>query len=108
MPIFPPRFNGFSYFDFQKVQWKAMTDKWMAEAKTAATKTPAANAPAAKGSSTNTPSATAKANEAAESNKKLTDWLANVNPDVFPRHLHTMTGASWKDAAGVHFDEWMD
>ena len=105
---FPDRLNGFSYFDFQKVQWKAMTDKWMAEAKTAATKTPAANAPAAKGSSTNTPSATAKANEAAESNKKLTDWLANVNPDVFPRHLHTMTGASWKDAAGVHFDEWMD
>ena len=95
---FPDKLNGFSYFDFQKVQWKAMTDKWLEEAKAAAAKAPAANATAAN----------SKAKDAAAANKKFTDWLANVNPDVFPRHLHLMTGASWKDSTGLHFDEWMD
>jgi hypothetical protein len=50
----------------------------------------------------------AKSNEAAESNKKFTDWLSQVAPEVFPRHLHTLIGASWKDTKGVHFDEWLD
>jgi len=31
-----------------------------------------------------------------------------LNPGVFPRHLHSMTGASWKDAGGVHISEWLD
>jgi hypothetical protein len=38
----------------------------------------------------------------------LNDWMSNLNPSVFPRHLHSMTGGSWKDASGVHFDEWLD
>ena len=50
----------------------------------------------------------AKSNEAAESNQKFTDWLSQVNPEVFPRHLHSLIGASWKDAKGVHFDERLD
>jgi hypothetical protein len=85
---FPDKLNGFSYFDFQKVDWPGLRAKWIADAKKA--------------------SQTAKSTDAANQNKKLSDWLDQVNPEVFPRHLHSMTGASWKDAKGVHFDEWLD
>jgi hypothetical protein len=85
---YPEKLNGFSYFDFQKLDWPAVKAKWMAES--------------------NKSAKAAKSNEAAESNKKFTDWLSQVNPEVFPRHLHTLIGASWKDAKGVHFDEWLD
>lgn len=85
---YPDKLNGFSYFDFQKLDWPAVKATWIAEA--------------------NKSTQAAKSNEAAESNKKFTDWLSQVNPEVFPRHLHTMIGASWKDAKGVHFDEWLD
>ncbi|HWY07006.1 MAG TPA: hypothetical protein VNY24_09100 [Candidatus Acidoferrales bacterium] len=27
---------------------------------------------------------------------------------LFLRHVHSTTGASWKDASDVHFDEWLD
>jgi hypothetical protein len=85
---YPEKLNGFSYFDFQKLDWPAVKAKWIAE------------------SSRSTKAA--KSNEAAESNQKFTDWLSQVNPEVFPRHLHSLIGASWKDAKGVHFDEWLD
>ena len=84
---YPEKLNGFSYFDFQKIDWPAIKAKWIAEATQSAAK--------------------AKSNDEANTEKKLADWLAGVNPDVFPRHLHTMAGASWKDAQGVHFDEWL-
>jgi hypothetical protein len=70
------------------VDWPGLRAKWIADAKKA--------------------SQTAKSTDAANQNKKLSDWLDQVNPEVFPRHLHSMTGASWKDAKGVHFDEWLD
>jgi hypothetical protein len=85
---FPDKLNGFSYFDFQKVDWPGLQAKWVADANKAAQ--------------------AAKSNDAAHNQKKMADWLSQVNPDVFPRHLHSMTGASWKDAKGVHFDEWLD
>jgi hypothetical protein len=85
---FPEKLNGFSYFDFQKVDWTGLRAKWVADTTKAAQ--------------------TAKSNDAANSSKKLADWLIQVDPEVFPRHLHSMTGASWKDAKGVHFDEWLD
>jgi hypothetical protein len=85
---FPEKLNGFSYFDFQKVDWPGLRAKWIADAKKAALN--------------------AKSTEAANQNKKLSDWLDQVNPEAFPRHLHSMTGASWKDAKGVHFDERLD
>jgi hypothetical protein len=85
---FPEKLNGFSYFDFQKVDWPGMKAQWMAEAK----KT----------------SATAKTPDAAASQRKLSDWLDTMNPGVFQRHLHSLIGASWKDAKGIHFEEWMD
>jgi hypothetical protein len=85
---FPEKVNGFSYFDVQKVDWPGMKTRWLAEAKKAA--------------------ANPKTADAAASQKKLSDALDTMNPQVFPRHLHTMIGASWKDEKGVHFDEWMD
>jgi hypothetical protein len=85
---FPLKVNGFSYFDVQKVDWPGMKARWQAEAKKAA--------------------ASAKTPDAAASQKKLSDALETINPQVFPHHLHTMIGASWKDEKGVHFDEWVD
>lgn len=84
---YPEKLNGFSYFDFQKVNWPELNAKWIADAKKSADK--------------------AKSNEEAEREKKFADWLTGVNPEVLPRYLHTMAGASWKDAKGVHFDEWL-
>jgi hypothetical protein len=85
---FPAKLNGFSYFDLQKVDWPAAKAKWIAESKESAAK--------------------AKTTDSADTSKKFTDWLITVDPAVFPRHFHSMTGASWKDAKGVHFDEWIE
>jgi hypothetical protein len=35
------------------------------------------------------------------------DWLAQVNPQVFSRHLHYSSSVSWKDAKGIHWDQWL-
>jgi len=84
---FPEKLNGFSYIDFQKLDWPALREKWIADAKKSAqTKT---------------------ANDS-QVLPKQTDWLDSVNPAVFSRHLHSVIGASWKDATGVHFDESLD
>jgi hypothetical protein len=85
---YPEKLNGFSFFDFQKVDWPGLKTTWTTDVKKFAQG--------------------AKTPEGAENNKKFTDWLSQVNPEVFPRHLHSMSGASWKDATGVHFDEWLD
>jgi hypothetical protein len=86
--LLPQKLNGFSYFDFQKVDWPGLQAKWVAEARKAAQ--------------------TAKSTDASNSSKKMADWLTQVNPEVFSRHLHTMSGGSWKDAKGVHLDDWLD
>lgn len=83
---YPQKLNGFSYFDFQKVDWPGLQAKWIAEANQSA----------------------AKASKNAKTDKKFADWLAGVSPGVFARYLHTLAGASWKDAKGVHFDEWLE
>jgi len=85
---FPEKLIGFSYYDLQKLDWPAVQENW---------KTQMAKA-----------SAESKSTDAAQKTKMLNDWISNLNPAVFPRHLHSMTGASWKDASGVHFDEWLD
>ncbi|MGB7492843.1 MAG: hypothetical protein WBW05_00425 [Candidatus Acidiferrum sp.] len=85
---FPEKLNGLSYLDLQKLDWPGLQAKWIANSN----KLP---------QSTKTISAT-------NTQQKWADWLKQVNPEVFPRHLHTMIGASWKDANGVHFEEWLD
>jgi len=84
---FPEKLNGFSYYDLQKLDWPALKEKRIAEAgKSSQTKTP----------------------NNSQALPKQADWLDSVNPAVFSRHLHSVIGASWKDAKGVHFDEWLD
>ncbi|HXR32185.1 MAG TPA: hypothetical protein VN830_00645 [Verrucomicrobiae bacterium] len=84
---FPEKLNGFTYYDMQKLDWPALKEKWIAEAN--------------KSSKT-------KATNNTLVLPKQTGWLDSVNPAVFSRHLHSVIGASWKDAKGVHFDEWLD
>ena len=85
---FPEKLIGFSYYDLQKVDWPALQQNWRTQRAKAA--------------------ADSKNADAMQKMKLLNDWLNNLNPAVFPRHLHSMTGGSWKDAKGVHFDEWLD
>ena len=85
---FPDKLIGYSYFNFQKVDWPGMKMQWLAETKKTA--------------------AAARTPEDAASETKRVDWLNTMNADVIRRHLHTMIGASWKDAQGVHFDEWVE
>jgi len=85
---FPERLNGFSYFDLQRLDWAAVKQQWASQF--------------------NAGVKDAKDPDAAKKARKLNDWFQTVNPVVFPRHLHSLTGASWKDAAGEHFDEWID
>jgi hypothetical protein len=85
---FPAKLGGFSYFDFQKVDWPALKTKWIADAHKAAKN--------------------AKTTDAEKQANKFSDWLTQLNPEVFPRHLHTAVGASWKDSTGFHLDQWLD
>ncbi len=86
---FPEILNSISFLNFQKIDWPALKTRWIQEAsKISEKKTSAA------------------AQESIVS--KTPDWLTNLNPDVFPRHLHFVAGASWKDSKGIHLDEWLE
>jgi hypothetical protein len=86
---FPATINGLGYFDFRKVDWQALKARVIAEANKTSTakRSPSASKPAA----TPTPS-----------------WMLDINPEVFAHHLHVASSASWKDAQGLHFDEWIE
>jgi hypothetical protein len=85
---FPGKINSFTYFDFQKLDWAVLKQQWLTESSKA--------------------TADAKTTTDSPKTKSLSHWMTDVNPAVFPRHLHSLTGGSWKDANGVHFDEWLD
>lgn len=85
---FPQKVSGLTFFDFQKTDWAAIKASWIAQAKQAAQ--------------------TAKSTDAEKNNTNFSNWLSQANVDVIPRHLHTLAGAGWKDAKGVHFDEWLE
>jgi hypothetical protein len=91
---YPAKLDGINYFDFHGVDWQALKARWVAEAKKASAKRTSAN------------------EDSDESQKhtsaKVPDLLTTVNPQVFPKHLHFMAGATWKDAKGIHFDQWLD
>ena len=87
---FPPTIDGLGYFDFRKVDWQAFKARLIAEAN---------KAPAAKRSPSTGKSAAAS---------PTPSWMLDVNPEVFARHLHVASSASWKDAQGLHFDEWIE
>jgi hypothetical protein len=85
---FPEKLDGVSFFDFQKVDWQALKDRWLAEAKTAEAKAPKTGAKI--------------------SNPHGLDWLEQINTQVLSRHLHFAASASWKDAKGLHYDGWLE
>jgi hypothetical protein len=85
---FPATINGLGYFDFHKVDWQAFKARLIAEANKSTAKP---SSSAGKSAATPTPS-----------------WMLDVNPEVFARHLHVASSASWKDAQGLHFDEWIE
>jgi len=83
---------GLAFVNFQKIDYQALKARWIEEAK----KSPERSA---RKDSSDTPQSTAP---------QIPDWLLNINPEVFPRHLHYLAGASWKDSKGLHFDEWLE
>jgi hypothetical protein len=85
---FPEKLNGASFFDFQKLDWQALRDRWIEEAKTTETH--------------------ASKTGAKTSNPHALDWLKQINAQVFSRHLHFAFSASWKDAKGLHYDGWLE
>jgi hypothetical protein len=87
---FPEKLIGMSYFDFQKVDWAAARDRWVAESK----KSSVVKSMNSSGQS----AAVANANE----------WLLQVNPQVISRYLHRSVSVSWKDSKGIHWDQWVE
>ena len=88
----PANLNGLTFMNFQKIDYQALKSRWIEQAKNPSAST------AKKGANASPESPTGQ----------VPDWLLNVNPEVFPRHLHFLAGASWKDSKGVHFDEWLE
>ena len=87
----PPNLIGMSYFDFQKVDWQAAKDHWLQQAK----KPPIAKGVAGVGTTSTGPST-------------IPDWLSQINVQALSRHLHTSWSVSWKDATGIHWDQWIE
>jgi hypothetical protein len=88
----PPQPNGIAFEDFERVNWQAAKEHWLAPAR----KTTSAPKRSAGSAATKDPAAAPPA------------WLVDWNPSVLSRHLHTAASASWKDAKGVHFGGWLD
>ena len=86
---FPDHLNGLSYFDFQKVDWQAAKDHWLEQARKSSV-------------------AKSVAGSNASASSKIPDWLNNANPQVLPRHLHYSSSVTWKDAKGIHWDQWLE
>lgn len=89
---FPANVSGLAFVNFQKIDYPALKARWIEEARKSS------QHPASK-----------PANTLPQSKPgQIPDWLLNLNPEVFPRHLHYLAGASWKDSKGIHFDEWLE
>jgi len=87
---FPEKLIGMSYFDFQKVDWAAARDRWVAESK----------------KSSVVKSMNSSGQSAAVTS--LNEWLLQMNPQVISRHLHRSLSVSWKDSKGIHWDQWVE
>ena len=86
---YPENLNSLSYVDFQKIDWQGMKIRWMEEAK----KSTGAKSLSASKDAATTPAP---------------DWISQINPQVFARHLHFSSSVSWKDAKGIHWDQWVE
>jgi len=88
---FPQNIDGLNYCDFKKIDWPGLKDHWIHEMKKATTAKALTGQKPASALSTPVPA-----------------WLEQIDPQVFARHLHSAFAASWKDAQGFHFEEWLD
>ena len=86
---FPETLNSISFVNFQKIDWPGLKTRWIDQARKLSEKRPSAVVQNS-------------------TDSKAPDWLINANPEVFPRHLHFIAGASWKDSKGLHIDEWLE
>jgi hypothetical protein len=86
---FPDHLNGLSYFDFQKVDWQAAKDYWLEQPRKSGV-------------------AKSVADSNASASSKIPDWLTNANPQVLSRHLHYSSSVTWKDAKGIHWEQWLE
>jgi hypothetical protein len=84
---FPKAINGLGFFDFQRIDWTAAKERWIAESR----KEP-----------------TSKETQPQAARDAFAHALKDLDPLVFPRHLHMTANASWKDARGMHFDGWIE
>jgi hypothetical protein len=89
---YPPKVTGLNFMDFQKINWGAIKARWNLEEAHPVRADAGANK-----KSSGDPSADA-----------FSKALKQLDPQIFPRHLHFSTGAAWKDAQGVHFDGWIE
>ncbi len=89
---FPAALSALAFVNLQKIDYQALKTRWIEQAKKAS-----AAAPARKGSA-----------DAPQPPPGEAEWLLNIDPQVFVRHLHFLAGASWKDSKGIHFDEWLE
>ena len=86
---YPENLNSLSYLDFKKIDWPGMKEHWIEETK---------KSPTAKNVSTSSSIEPAT----------LSNWISQINPQVFARHLHFSSSVSWKDAKGIHWDQWVE
>jgi hypothetical protein len=89
---FPQNLDGINFVDFQKFDWPGLKDHWLKEMKKTSTTAKSFNSQKA----TPAPPAAVPA------------WLEQLDPQIFARHLHSAFAASWKDAKGFHFEQWLD
>jgi hypothetical protein len=89
---FPQNLDGINFVDFQKFDWPGVKDHWLKEMK--------------KTSTTAKSFAGQKATAAPPA--AVPAWLEQLDPQIFARHLHSAFAASWKDAKGFHFEQWLD
>jgi hypothetical protein len=89
---FPAALSGLAFVNMQKIDYQALKTRWIEQAKKSSSA-----ASARKGAATATQPPPGEA-----------EWLLNIDPQVFARHLHFLAGASWKDSKGIHFDEWLE
>jgi hypothetical protein len=86
---YPEKLIGLSFYNFEKVDWAGLKERWIEESRKAA----AGKSAGEKAGSTSASSA---------------DWMSQADPQVFARHLHFASGGWWKDSAGIHFEEWLE
>lgn len=91
----PQKLNGLAFFDFEKLDWQGVKDKWLTDAKTEFDKKRASEIKTGakpQGPATFQPPA----------------WLVDADPQSFANHLHYSVSGSWKDAKGLHFEQWLE